>query len=389
MLFFLSKGISFLQIGTLYALREISINILEIPTGVIADVLGRKKTIMTSFLTYIISFIVFYYSTSYALLLLGMLFYSFGDTLRTGTHKAMIFDYLKHNSWQSEKVAYYGHTRSWSQLGSAISSLLAAGIVIFTGNYEIIFLASTVPYIVNFMLIWSYPAKLDGPIHVEKSLSIKQRMKILYANSKQSAKADQLWKALFNMATFQGYFKAIKDYLQPIILLAVGSTIILTDVNPDRKSTLLLGLVYFAIYILSSAASRYANHLMLWLGGSEKTMNYSLIIGIFMGLLSGLFIYKSMAGLAAVLFVLIFIVQNIRKPVGTGLVAEKVENEVMATALSIQSLFDSLFASVLAIIIGFLADRYGVWQALTVVGLIVLFLVPFITLKTKFKANNY
>ncbi len=126
MLFFLDKGISFLQIGTLYAIREISINIIEIPSGIFADILGRKKTMITSFIAYIASFIVFYFSQNYVWLVIAMVFFSFGDAMRTGTHKAMIFDYLEINSWMSEKVTYYGHTRSWSQIGSAISSIIAA-----------------------------------------------------------------------------------------------------------------------------------------------------------------------------------------------------------------------------------------------------------------------
>jgi len=59
-LFFIDAGLSFLQIGTLYAVREISTNILEIPTGIAADSLGRRKTMICSFIFYIISFAVFF-----------------------------------------------------------------------------------------------------------------------------------------------------------------------------------------------------------------------------------------------------------------------------------------------------------------------------------------
>ena len=42
-LFFINAGLSFLQIGTLYAIREISTNILEIPTGIAADSLAGQE----------------------------------------------------------------------------------------------------------------------------------------------------------------------------------------------------------------------------------------------------------------------------------------------------------------------------------------------------------
>ncbi len=89
-LFFLEKGLSFTQIGTLYAIREISTNILEIPTGVIADALGRRRTMVSSFLAYIVSFIIFYLTESFAYFALAMLcFSSFGEAFRTGTHSRL------------------------------------------------------------------------------------------------------------------------------------------------------------------------------------------------------------------------------------------------------------------------------------------------------------
>ena len=41
-------GISWLQIGVLYTIRETTRNIIEVPSGVIADVLGRRKTMIFS-----------------------------------------------------------------------------------------------------------------------------------------------------------------------------------------------------------------------------------------------------------------------------------------------------------------------------------------------------
>ena len=160
-LFLRSRGVSFLEIGTLYAVRETAINLIEIPTGLFADGWGRKKTMLTSFLSYISAFLLLYFSNSYAMLLTAMIFYAFGDACRTGTHKAMIFDYLKVKGWEDQKSDYYGNTRSWSQKGSALSALSAGLIVFITNNYSLIFLFSIIPYILDFLLILSYPSYLD------------------------------------------------------------------------------------------------------------------------------------------------------------------------------------------------------------------------------------
>jgi len=50
-LFFRDEGLSFFQIGPLYAVRDISTNLLEIPAGVVADASGRRRSMVISFLS--------------------------------------------------------------------------------------------------------------------------------------------------------------------------------------------------------------------------------------------------------------------------------------------------------------------------------------------------
>ncbi len=149
-LFFRENGFSFLEIGTLFSVREISTALLEIPTGVIADSLGRKKAMMFAFLSYIISFVIFYFFPQFTIYFLAMILFGLGEAFRSGTHKAMIFEHLKIHHISQQKVEYYGHTRSMSQFGSAIAALIAGALVFSTGNYKIIFAASIIPYILGF-----------------------------------------------------------------------------------------------------------------------------------------------------------------------------------------------------------------------------------------------
>ena len=57
-LIFREAGMSYLQIGFLYAIRDIATNILEIPTGVFADSFGRRKSMLMAFGSYILSFLI-------------------------------------------------------------------------------------------------------------------------------------------------------------------------------------------------------------------------------------------------------------------------------------------------------------------------------------------
>ncbi|MCJ7735390.1 MAG: MFS transporter, partial [Anaerolineales bacterium] len=125
LLIFRSYGLSFLQIGLLYSIRNIATNFLEIPTGVLADSFGRRKAMITSFISYIFSFLILYLLVDFWSLALAMILFAFGEAFRSGTHKALILEYLKINQISDLKVAYYGLTRSASQFGSAINALIA------------------------------------------------------------------------------------------------------------------------------------------------------------------------------------------------------------------------------------------------------------------------
>jgi len=136
---------------------------VEIPSGILADRFGRKLAMILSFSFYILSFILFYFFNIIGIYFFGMIIYGFADAFRSGTHKAMIFDYLEANNWADKKIQYYGYTRSWSLFGSALSSLIAAFIVFYSKSYRPIFLYSIIPYLLNFWLIISYPNYLNFP----------------------------------------------------------------------------------------------------------------------------------------------------------------------------------------------------------------------------------
>jgi len=90
-LFFLQNGLSFTQIGFLVAFRELFINLMEMPSGAVADLFGRRRSMILSFTAYIISFAIFGLSGVYWHFFIAMFFFAVGEAFRTGTHKAMIF----------------------------------------------------------------------------------------------------------------------------------------------------------------------------------------------------------------------------------------------------------------------------------------------------------
>lgn len=382
-LFFLEQGLSFLEIGILYSIREILINIFEIPSGIIADSFGRKKSLIFSFLFYILSFLIFFVAERYFIFLIAIVFYAIGDAFRTGTHKAIIFDYLKINNWNDQRADYYGHTRSWSQMGSAISAILAALIIFYSGNYRTIFVFSVIPYFIDLILISSYPSYLNGQ---NKSLSLKQIKKKILLTTKDfifSFKNKEILRSVSNLSVFSGLHKSIKDYLQAIIQTLAITIPILFLFTEKQKSAILIGIMYSFIYLLTSLASRYSGRFKEKIKSSEKAMNVTLLVGLIATLLTGLFYHNTLYIISVTLFIVIYLIENIRNPIGVAHISSLYKDEILATALSANSQAKSLFAAIFAPILGFLADKFGIGIGLSALAIIILITTPFYFLKQK------
>lgn len=382
-LFFLEKGIDYLKIGLLYSIREIAIILLEIPSGLIADVLGRKKTLMTAFLFYAISFGIFYFSNHYVFMVIAMVIYAVADAFRTGIHKAMIFHYLKSRGKADQKADYYGHTRAWSQTGSAVSSLLAAAMVFYYGSYKIIFAASVIPYILDFILISTYPHFLEGNLQGKEQLSLSGKTKYIFQAFYMSFKEPEFLKSLTNLSLYTGYYRAVKDYIQPIMMSFALALPFFTDLHKKQKTALAVGILYFFIYLLTAYTSRHSGRFKALYRNYAKPMNLTLTAGLVAGIISGIFYSVNFSWVAIIIFILILLIENLRKPIGVSYVAELSHDDAMATALSVQSQSQSLFAALIAPLIGFTAQYAGVGIGIAITTAILLLLFPLYWLSTK------
>jgi len=369
LLYLKQKGLTYTEIGGLYALREIVINLSEVPTGIFADTYGRKKSLMLSFVVYMLSFLLFYSGNSFMIFLLAFVFFGLADALRSGTHKGMIMKYLKLKNQSEHKIAYYGHTRACSQRGSALSALIAGILVYFTGNYEQIFLWSIIPYLLNFILIWSYPDALDFA-NAKHRQNFKQNIKALW----QALKNPKVLAIVHSSAVFTAYQKAGKDYIQPVMKKVALALPVLTGMYLTQKTGLLIGIMYAGLYLLTATASKYAGVIT----GKFKNLSYkSLLIGFILGIAGGYFFDQQLWLPALLLFAGIYIMQSLRKPILTGYLTDEVPNEILTSVLSAESLYRTILTSIIALFLGYLTDQTGLGIAFMIVSALLLMISIF------------
>ncbi len=381
-LFFREMGLSFFEIGVLFSIREISTNVFEIPTGIVADSYGRRKSMIFSFSAYIISFIVFYFFPYFSIYAVAMIFFAVGDAFRTGTHKAMILEYLKLKGIEDTKVEYYGRTRGCSKLGSAVSSIIAALLIFYSGSFKIVFLASIVPYVAELFLMISYPKYLDGDLQHQQGKNVLHtillQIKSTLIDFISIFKNKTSLVAILNSASFDSIFKTIKDYLQPILKIYSLSIPLFLYLSENQRTSILNGLVYFFLFLLTSFASVSSGKVTKRFKNLSTAVNITYLAGGIIILASGISLRASLFVVAIILFVLLYMLQNIRRPMNVGLISELISNKIMATGLSGESQIKTLLVALLSPIMGFLADRFGLANALIAFGFLTfIFLLVF------------
>lgn len=377
-LFLREVGLTFLQIGTLYSIREVVINLTEVPTGFVADYISRRLSMVLSFLFYILSFTIFYFwGNIFLLAALAMVMFGLGETFRSGTHKAMILQYLEYKGWKELKHEYYGKTRSWSQRGAALSSLLAAGLVFHQGSYRSVFLFSIIPYVLDLLLILTYPAIVDRK---------KESHTISVGTFFRSMGKDMVYflthtitrKVLLNTATVNTAFKVGKDYLQVLIKNWILIVPVLANLPTVQKTAIFLGVVYFGLYLLGAYFSGRSVVITRKIGSEYTALNYLYIISVGIFVLIGVTVKFTWYLPAAILFIGLFIIQNIQEPILVTSLSALTLDGKNASLLSIQEQIRAIQTALVAPFLGWMVDQFGLEGGFFLTGILFLLIFPFI-----------
>ena len=371
-IYLLSFNISLFQIGILYSIREIITYIFEIPSGIIADQYGKKNELMLCFVFYIISFVLFFIGAKYSIIVIAMIFFGLGEAFRSGTHKSMILTYLERNDWFSHKTFVYGRTRSFSLLGSSISSFISIIFILSLPATRWIFLITIIPYILDFFLIYSYPSYLN-----EKKINtfnLIEFFNLLKAYIKSIFKQKFLLKIILSSSSYDALFKTIKDYIQPILL-------ILLVTNSDTRIKVYLGIIYGVFYIFSSFASKNVFRIVNKIP-SINLMNSSYFVqGI--GMLSiAMTIYFKWPLLSVIIFFVLYVLKDARRPVFVDLSSDHMKKFERATVLSVESQFRSIIIIIIAPLFGYLSDVLGLDFAFISFGILTIVLNVILHLKS-------
>lgn len=360
---FREKGLSFFLIGLLVTVREIVANLLEIPSGAVADLYGRRRAMLVSLASYIACFLLLGFTYSLPLMVLAMALFGIGDAFRTGTHKAIIMDWLTHEGRFAEKTEVYGHTRSWSRLGSAVSAIVAALLVFKTGNYASIFYWTVIPYILGLFNIATYPAYLDGDKVAMAGEDDKGFISTIWSHLKETVtlirEGGVLQRLLGETMAWDGVYKAMKDYLQPLLKEAALAIPILVTMAHSKRTSLLIGVVYCILHLLESFASKRSHKFAKRFTDEERAADGLWRIRTAAYIVLTIVLWYKRFYMAMFIFIVLGALHNLWRPIQVGRIQSHAPKEKSATILSVDAQSKALSTLLVAPLLGLAVDHWG------------------------------
>jgi DHA3 family tetracycline resistance protein-like MFS transporter len=188
--YFINEGFSFFQISLLIAVLSFSRVLFEIPTGAIADIYGRKFSVLLgSLLGGIAFFLILFFQDFYSLIFIFALL-GFAGTFESGARESWVADLIKKNR-KNFLHDYFAKVDSLGSFGLVLSGILGAFLVKQFGTSIIWGFAGVACFSSFFLLSFAKEH------FVKRKVKIKNSFKNLIRQSKVSIKYVKNHSVLF------------------------------------------------------------------------------------------------------------------------------------------------------------------------------------------------
>lgn len=138
-------GMTQAQIQSLQSINMVFILLLEVPTGIIADVYGRKKSLIVGVTFSIFGIVLMTITPSFALFVIAEFILAFGVACKSGADTALIYDSLKQTGKESEAKVVMTKSNAFRLIGVVLGSLIG-GVVAPYVQPNIVWRLSVVPF---------------------------------------------------------------------------------------------------------------------------------------------------------------------------------------------------------------------------------------------------
>lgn len=347
------RGLTLLQISAIESVVIATIFLAEVPTGVIADRIGRKWSVTLSTLLLMCGELLFLFSRSYSLYLVVAVFTGLGFAFASGTTEALVYDSLPPENRETAMKQAMGRIGSMGQIAFFLSPIVGAVIVGDLAQERFtLAIALTVAALFVGVLI---------------SLTLREPPTPWQAD-KPGARA--ILRS--GLAELRGSHSLRRILLLAVFTTPFGGTLVTTLAAPylvqNAVPPFAIGLALSLGSLLAAFTQRYAYRVEQAIGSRRAITLLTLLPGA---------LYIVLALIAGplpvwLLIVLIYGTNDMKYPLFSTYQNERITSASRATVLSFINMFVNLFIALMAPIYAALAMRTLPLAFLAIGGVILL-----------------
>jgi MFS family permease len=346
-LFFQENGLSLTQVMLLQAIYSLSVALFEIPSGYIADIFGRKQTIVLSTIFAFIGYLVFSFYGGFYAFAIAQVLIGIGGSLMSGSDSAIIYDTLLETNNKTSYTKIEGRSYAIGNFSEALAGILGG------------FLAVGSIYL---------------PIYVQTSIlffSIPIALTLVEPTMHKENKLDRSFSAIMGVVKF-----AIIDHAKLRWLIIYSSAM----------GVATLSMAWFAQPFFNQVGVPLAYFGILWAGLNfsagltsfnahkfdKKENNYKLLIYLSLAMFISFILLGFNNSLFGLIFIfIIYLLRGIVTPILRNEININTTSNKRATVLSVRSFIIRISFAICAPILGYIAENYSLASSFYILAIIV------------------
>lgn len=349
-------GMKLGQIGILEGVYHITSILFEIPSGALADLLGRRKSMIISRILVAASCFIMLISRNFWLFALSFFIQALGNNFNSGSEEALVYDSMKAIGKEEQYIGVNGRLNVLIEVSQGIATVL--GGILSEHSFLYCYGASLIIAICAVLpVLFMTEAPVDKKRGNEKS---ENALKMLLKHFRLSFTIIKSNSAIFRVIVyFQGIFTA-----QTILFFY--SQQYFSDMGYNK---IWISVFMLLFGVMSCAGALLSERIYVKCGNTT-----SAIAALVIALAIFSFVFeKTIISVPALAFA--GFCNSVLYPIQSGMLNRMIPSEQRATIISVNSMFFSIGMIVLFPIAGFFADAFGLARIFAVLGMILLLFI--------------
>ena len=345
-LFYEEQGLGLHEVFVLKSVYSVAAVALEIPSGYLADVWGRKRCLLWGSVLFFLGYLLYSFTGAFSAFLCAELLLGAGQTLVNGADSALLYDTAAHYRAEQHYLRYEGQLTMIGNFAEAIAGIFGGLLAAYSLRFPFYGQA-----IVAFIGI---PAALAireyNHSRAERNPAGEMLRIIRYSLGENKVlRYNILFSGIIGAATL-----TMAWFVQPILMQL-------------QTPTSYYGVIWTVLNLTVGIAALYSDRVEQALGMRRSN---GLILVVIVGGYAALALLPLTYACLAILF-LFYIVRGFATPILKGYINQMTFSEMRATVLSIRNFIIRLLFAAIAPFIGWLNDYYSLQVALLISALII------------------